>query len=215
MKTNVGMILMQKSGFTFACFNFCFQPSFCSIGRKLNPCSSWNSTFLSPKFTLEWWHLCSGKTWGFLGPGEGVVGWEFPAVADGTSSLLVGMAPFRAWGSLLSLDDIGVPGYFVNLPVFLPDYPSYNFSLSSCSLTGAVFRIWAGNYSAFRINRCPPFSSEPSRVTSFSGKEAGQVLLSLVLTLHPSSLTPWACYLYHGIISSSGNHRFLLFYICH
>lgn len=59
----------------------------------------------------------------------------------------------------------------------LPAWLSKLWFLSQFSLTGTVSRIWAGKLLCFQSQQGSPFSSEASGITSFSGKEEGQVFL--------------------------------------
>lgn len=124
------------------------------------------------------------------------------------SSLLVCRAPWEPEALSCFHITFGVPGYFANLPVSSWAYLSHHFSLSSCSLTGAVSRIWAGNLLCFQNQQLPSLQLWTQPSYFLLGEETGKALLSPIFIPHSSAQT---CYLYHGILSGSGNHRFLFF----
>lgn len=144
-----------------------------------------------------------------LGAGEGVIDWWSIAVVVGTPSILVCMASSEP-KALLFLDHIwGTRQFFksASLSACLRKPPLSPFAHSQ----GQCLESVLGICSPFRINSCPLFSSEHSRVASFSGKRQE----SFIIPDSHHSPHPQISYLYYGILFSSGNHRFLLFYICH
>lgn len=114
--------------------------------------------------------------------------------------------PFSARGSLLLLDHTWGTRIFFK-----------SASLRAC-LPKPTLSVWAHSQeqclvsgleicSALSISSCPAFSSENSRIASFHGKRQE----SFTISDSHCSLHAWIYYLYHGILFSSGNHRFLLF----
>ena len=141
--------------------------------------------------------------WGLLGTDEAVTGWASTDIANGMS------IPLAQSGSLLLPDNIWGATYFANLPIAPPLQATISFSVLAHTQVQSL-EPGRGNSFAFRISICPPFCSEPSRGTSFSGEGVTKASLPWL-----SSLTHLAktCYLYCGTLSSSGTHKFLLFYI--